>query len=51
MKIRADDPAAMKDFILSVQNRTNEFKASSVVDQEKINSKRVSRLCSIVNLP
>jgi nucleolar MIF4G domain-containing protein 1 len=42
MKIRSDDPAAMKNFILSVQNRVNELKASSGDGQEKINGKRVS---------
>lgn len=44
MKIRGDDPAAMKDFILSVQNTTNELKASSGDGHGKINSKRVSML-------
>lgn len=44
MKIRADDPAAMKDFILSVQNRVNELKASSGDSQESINGKRVRYL-------
>lgn len=42
MNIRSDDPAAMKNFILSVQNRVNELKASSGDGQEKINGKRVS---------
>lgn len=41
MKIRADDPAAMKDFIFSVQNRVNELKASSGDGQGNINGKRV----------
>lgn len=44
MKIRADDPAAMKNFILSVQNTSNKLKASSGDDSEKKNSKRVSML-------
>lgn len=42
IKIRGDDPAAMKDFILSVQNRVNELKASSGDGQKNINGKRVS---------
>lgn len=42
MKIRADDPLAMKIFIASVQNRVNELKASCGDDQEKINGRRVS---------
>lgn len=42
MKIRADDPLAMKDFILNVQNRVNELKASSAEGRSNINSKRVS---------
>lgn len=42
MKIRADDPLAMKNFISSVQNRVNELKASCGDDQEKINGRRVS---------
>lgn len=41
MNIRSDDPAAMKNFILSVQNRVNELKASSGDGQEKINGKRM----------
>ena len=48
MKIRADDPAAMKDFILSIQNTSNKLKASSGDDNEKQNSKRVSMLCFII---
>jgi nucleolar MIF4G domain-containing protein 1 len=42
MKIRSDDPTAMKNFIQSVQNRVNELKASSVEGQANINGKRVS---------
>ncbi|XP_028790496.1 nucleolar MIF4G domain-containing protein 1-like [Neltuma alba] len=53
MKIRADDPAAMKDFIVSVQNRANELKASDGGDQEKIYSKRMEfmleTICDIKN--
>ncbi|KAE8099731.1 hypothetical protein FH972_017688 [Carpinus fangiana] len=41
MKIRSDDPVAMKNFIQSVQNRVNELKASSGDGQEKINGKRM----------
>jgi nucleolar MIF4G domain-containing protein 1 len=41
MKIRSDDPFAMKNFIQSVQNRVNELNASGD-GQEKINGKRVS---------
>ena len=44
MKIRAEDPVAMKNFILSVQNRVNELKASSKDGQEKRNNKRVRML-------
>ena len=46
MKIRADDPAAMKNFILNVQNRVNELKVSSGDGQENIISKRVT-LCNL----
>lgn len=49
MKIRVDDPAAMKDFILSVQNTSNKLKASSGDDSQKKNSKRVSMLSFIIN--
>ncbi|KAL5058977.1 hypothetical protein RYX36_030581 [Vicia faba] len=41
MKIRADDPAAMKTFILNVQDTSNKLKASSGDDPEKNNSKRM----------
>lgn len=41
MKLRGDDPTAMKNFILSVQNRVNELKASSGDGQDKNNNKRV----------
>ncbi|KAJ4713185.1 nucleolar MIF4G domain-containing protein 1-like [Melia azedarach] len=40
MKLRGDDPATMKDFIPSVQNRVNELKASSG-DGQNINGKRM----------
>ncbi|KAF7801453.1 nucleolar MIF4G domain-containing protein 1-like [Senna tora] len=53
MKIRADDPASMKNFILSIQNRTNELKTSDGDAQEKINSKRMEfmleTICDIKN--
>lgn len=42
MKIRGDDPGAMKSFIISVQNRVTELKASSDDGEKYINSKRVS---------
>ncbi|KAG4951051.1 hypothetical protein JHK82_045990 [Glycine max] len=48
MKIRADDPAAMKDFILSIQNTSNKLKASSGDDNEKQNSKRMEFMLEIV---
>ncbi|KAL6211427.1 hypothetical protein ACLB2K_016653 [Fragaria x ananassa] len=53
MKIRADDPLAMKNFIASVQNRVNELKASCGDDQEKINGRRMEfmleTICDIKN--
>lgn len=53
MKIRADDPAAMKNFILNVQNRVNELKVSSGDGQENIISKRMEfmleTICDIKN--
>ena len=42
MKIRADDPLSMKNFILGVQSRVNELKTSAGEGQKKINNKRVS---------
>lgn len=42
MKIRGDDPTAMKNFIQSVQSRVNELKSSSGEDQAKMIGKRVS---------
>lgn len=45
MKLRGDDPTAMKDFVLSIQNRVNEAKLLSESKQDgnlKINNKRVS---------
>ncbi|KAI7993104.1 Nucleolar MIF4G domain-containing protein 1 [Camellia lanceoleosa] len=41
MNLRGDDPAAMKDFVLSVQNRANELKASSGNGQADTSSKRM----------
>lgn len=46
MKIRADDPLAMKDFVQSVQNRASELKASSGEGKADINSFRVSCTCN-----
>jgi hypothetical protein len=46
MKIRADDPTAMKTFILHVQDTSNKLKASSGDVPEKNNSKRVRMLCA-----
>lgn len=41
MKIRSDDPLAMKTFIISIHNRANEIKTSSE-GQKKINNYTVS---------
>lgn len=41
MKLRSDDPGAMKSFIVTVQNSVNELKTSSGDGQTKINGKRV----------
>ncbi|CAN1183393.1 Nucleolar MIF4G domain-containing protein 1 [Linum perenne] len=53
MKIRADDPTVMKNFIQSVQNRVNELKASSSEGQGKINGRRMEfmleTICDIKN--
>ncbi|PON74176.1 Armadillo-type fold containing protein [Trema orientale] len=53
MKIRADDPLSMKNFILSVQSRVTELKSSSGEGQENINSKRMEfmleTICDIKN--
>ena len=46
MKLRRDDPAAMKDFIQSVQNRVKELKATSGDGKSNINNKRV---CFVYN--
>ncbi|XVE62530.1 hypothetical protein DITRI_Ditri06bG0125000 [Diplodiscus trichospermus] len=53
MKIRGDDPATMKNFILTVQNRVNELKNSSAVSEAKIRGKRMEfmleTICDIKN--
>lgn len=41
MKLRGDDPTAMKDFIVSVQSRVNELKAKSEDAEATTYSKRV----------
>lgn len=43
MNLRADDPAAMKNFVMSVQNRANELKASSGNGQPNTTGKRVGQ--------
>ncbi|PIA54108.1 hypothetical protein AQUCO_00900582v1 [Aquilegia coerulea] len=55
MKLRGDDPSAMKDFILTVQNRAIELKSpgSAPNDQLMTNSKRMEfmleTICDIKN--
>ncbi|KAA8516887.1 hypothetical protein F0562_017295 [Nyssa sinensis] len=53
MKLRGDDPAAMKNFILSVQNRANELKVSSRDGEAKTSGKRMEfmleTICDIKN--
>ncbi|KAL6575184.1 hypothetical protein OROMI_012469 [Orobanche minor] len=53
MKLRGDDPAGMKNFILSVQNRVTELKASSENGQSHISNKRMEfmleTICDIKN--
>ncbi|KAL6559059.1 hypothetical protein OROHE_006428 [Orobanche hederae] len=53
MKLRGDDPAGMKNFILSVQSRVTELKASSENGQSHISSKRMEfmleTICDIKN--
>lgn len=46
MKLRHDDPVAMKNFILCVQNRMNALKATSEDGKANIKSKRVCSLHS-----
>lgn len=50
MRIRADDPTAMKNFVVSVQNRVNEFKASAAGEQKDTSSKRVSFFSFILKI-
>ncbi|KAG1362227.1 nucleolar MIF4G domain-containing protein 1 [Cocos nucifera] len=56
MKLRSDDPTAMKDFVLGIQNRVNELKSLSESKEDgksKINSKRMEfmleMICDIKN--
>ncbi|XP_038882894.1 nucleolar MIF4G domain-containing protein 1 [Benincasa hispida] len=53
MKIRADDPTAMKNFIISVQSKVNELKAASGDGPQNINGKRMEfmleTICDIKN--
>lgn len=47
MKLRGDDPGAMKDFVLSIQNSVNQLKLHSGVGADgktDIRSRRVSYL-------
>lgn len=53
MNLRSDDPIAMKNFVLNVQNRANELKASPESGQRNANSKRMEfmleTICEIKN--
>ncbi|XP_038982508.1 nucleolar MIF4G domain-containing protein 1 isoform X2 [Phoenix dactylifera] len=56
MKLRSDDPTAMKDFVLGIQNRVNELKSLSERKENgksNINSKRMEfmleTICDIKN--
>lgn len=53
MNLRSDDPVAMKNFVLSVQNRANQLKASPESGQPNANSKRMEfmleTICEIKN--
>ncbi|KAL6840922.1 hypothetical protein ACP4OV_029182 [Aristida adscensionis] len=56
MKLRGDDPGAMKDFVLSVQNSVNQLKSRSAVQEDgktDIHSKRMEfmleTICDIKN--
>ncbi|XP_019238256.1 PREDICTED: nucleolar MIF4G domain-containing protein 1 [Nicotiana attenuata] len=53
MKLRGDDPIGMKNFIVSVQNRVNELKTSSVEGQSNTIGKRMEfmleMICDIKN--
>ncbi|KAJ8771744.1 hypothetical protein K2173_026921 [Erythroxylum novogranatense] len=48
MKIRGDDPVAMKNFIHCVQNRVNGLKVSSTGDQPNLNSKRMEFMLEMI---
>ncbi|XP_072972530.1 uncharacterized protein [Typha angustifolia] len=52
MKLRGEDPIAMKDFVLSIQNRVNELKSLSA-GEGKINCRRMEfmleTICDIKN--
>lgn len=53
MNLRSDDPVTMKNFVLTVQNRANDLKASSESGQSNANSKRMEfmleTICEIKN--
>ncbi|CAK9181057.1 unnamed protein product [Ilex paraguariensis] len=53
MKLRADDPAAMKNFIVSVHNSVNELKAASGDGESNLSGKRMEfmleTICDIKN--
>lgn len=49
MKIRSDDPLAMKTFIISIHNKANEIKASPDAPS-KIKNYTVSDLREIISL-
>ncbi|KAK1370492.1 nucleolar MIF4G domain-containing protein 1 [Heracleum sosnowskyi] len=53
MKLRSDDPAAMKDFIVSVQKRVNELKSKSESNDASKSGKRMEfmleTICDIKN--
>ncbi|KAL3535970.1 hypothetical protein ACH5RR_004431 [Cinchona calisaya] len=53
MKLRADDPLGMKNFIQNVQQRVNELKASSGNEQSNLSGKRMEfmleTICDIKN--
>ncbi|KAH7666317.1 hypothetical protein IHE45_13G093400 [Dioscorea alata] len=50
MKLRGDDPTAMKDFVLDIQNRVNELKNSNLMQdaKSKINSKRMQSMLEVI---
>ncbi|CAL5410294.1 unnamed protein product [Camellia sinensis] len=50
MNLRGDDPATMKYFDLSVQNRANELKASSTNGQANTSSKKRVFVCIHVHM-